>query len=79
MLDKTIAIMENQMNIPTLLTVKQLSQKHPAFPEGGLRKQIFYSDTNGMEETGALVRVGRRVLLNEEKFFDWITNIQKSK
>jgi len=31
---------------PNLLTVRQFSQKHPAFPEGGLRHTIFISKMN---------------------------------
>ena len=62
------------MNIPTLLTVRQFSQKHFAFPEGGLRHSIFYSEQNGMAEHGAIVRNGRRILLDEEKFFSWVMN-----
>ena len=61
------------MATPTILTVKQFSQKHGAFPEGGLRHLIFYSDINGLKASGALIRNGRRILINEEKFFDWIT------
>ncbi len=61
------------MSIPTLLTVKQFNQKHPAFPIGGLRYRIFYAKQNGLDNSGALVRNGRRVLIDEERFFDWVT------
>ena len=37
------------MNIPNLLTVRQLSQKHPVFPEGGIRHRIFHAKENGLE------------------------------
>lgn len=60
------------MTVPTLLTVKQFNQKHPAFPIGGLRHRIFYAKQNGLDGSGALVRNGRRVLINEERFFDWL-------
>ena len=60
------------MYIPTLLTVKQFNQKHPAFPIGGLRHHIFHEDQNGMKAAGVVVRNGRRILLNEERFFDWL-------
>lgn len=73
------------MVIPNLLPVREFSNKHPQFSEASLRYHIFRAkqrkDTtdgevkpNGMEECGALVRVGRRVLINEEKFFEWIMN-----
>ena len=60
------------MSIPSLLTVRQFTQKHPAFPEGGLRHRIFHADTNGLKESGAIVRNGRRVLIDEEKWFSWL-------
>lgn len=60
------------MKIPNLLTVRQFSQKHPAFPEGGLRHRIFNADNNGLTESGAIIRNGRKVLIDEEKFFDWL-------
>lgn len=60
------------MSIPTLLTVKQFSEKHQAFPEGSLRHLIFFSSENSLDRSGALVRNGRRILINEEKFFSWL-------
>ena len=62
------------MNIPNLLTVRQLSQKHPVFPEGGIRHRIFHAKENGLEGSGAIVRNGRRVLIDEERWFDWLTS-----
>ena len=60
------------MAIPTLSTIKQFSQRHPAFPEGGLRYRIFHSGTNGLSDSGAIIRNGRRVLIDEERFFEWL-------
>ena len=60
------------MAVATILTIRQFSLKHPAFPEGGLRGKVFNSRTNGMLSSGALVRDGRRVLINEEQFFNWL-------
>lgn len=65
------------MSVPNLLTVKQFNQKHPAFPVGGLRHKIFYARQNGLEKSGALVRNGRRVLIHEERFFDWLLGEKK--
>lgn len=53
-------------------TVKQFSAKYKAFPEGGLRFKIFHAKTNGLAEAGAIIRDGRKVLINEEKFFEWL-------
>ncbi len=64
----------------TILTVRQFSEKHPAFSEASLRNLIFNAyprssshgpvPGNGLEST--LVRIGRRVLIDEEAFFDWL-------
>lgn len=48
-------------------TVNQFSEKNPAFTPGALRALRFNCDTNGFNE--AFVKVGRRVLIDEEQFF----------
>jgi hypothetical protein len=50
-------------------TVRQFCQRHPAFTEGGLRHEIFNEDKNRLRESGAIVRNGRKVLINEAKYF----------
>jgi len=39
---------------------------------GGIRHRIFNEETNGLKKSGAILRNGRRVLINEEKFFSWL-------
>lgn len=63
-----------------LLTVRQFSEKHQAFSQGSLRFQIFNANPrktslgeipgNGLD--AALLRLGRKVLIDEAKFFEWI-------
>ena len=60
------------MTQPTLSTINQFADKQPAFTSASLRALIFNEATNGLAKAGAIVRVGRRVLINEEKFFSWI-------
>ena len=60
---------------PRLLTVRQFVERHPAFSSGGLRYLIFLAKTNGFDL--AVVRIGRRVLLDEAKVFQWIERQQK--
>lgn len=50
-----------------LLTIRQFSEKHPAFPQGGLRAIRFNAETNGFQP--AFLKVGRKVLIDEMKFF----------
>ena len=54
------------------LTVQQFTAKHKAFTIGGLRSLIFNEHTNGLAKSGAIVRIGRKVLIDESKFFGWV-------
>lgn len=54
------------------LTVNQLCENHKAFKTGGIRALIFNENTNGLAKSGAIVRIGRKVLIDEAKFFAWI-------
>ena len=70
-----------------LLTVRQLAERHPAFPQGSLRNLIFLAGNrktsqgiirgNGLEV--ALVRIGRKLLIDEARFFEWIDRQQEAK
>jgi len=64
------------MSLQNLLTVYQFVEKYPAFKIGGVRSLIFNEHKNGLAKSGAIVRVGRKVLLNEPKFFDWVQSQQ---
>jgi hypothetical protein len=68
---------ENQVPTLTLFTVAQFSERHSFITQGGLRFQIFNSKENGLDKSGALVRLGRRVLINERNYFYWIDAQQK--
>jgi hypothetical protein len=69
---------------PSLLTVRQFVAKHRAFTEPALRKLIFeaaprFQTVGGrrqpVPDNGlgiALLRVGRRVLIDEGLFFEWL-------
>jgi hypothetical protein len=63
-----------------LSTVRQFSEKNPAFSQGSLRNLIHlsterYSSKGKIPDNGfdtALVRIGRKVLIEDQKFFLWI-------
>jgi hypothetical protein len=67
---------------PVYLTVEQFSQRNPAFTPAALRNLIFKADErestkgriagNGLIQSGAIVRIGRKVLIVESRFFDWV-------
>lgn len=63
---------------PTFFTVGQFPKVEPAFTESSLRNAIFKAGPrmtsrgeipgNGLLEAGAIVRIGRKVLIHREKF-----------
>lgn len=65
-----------------VFTVGQFAKRNPAFTEAALRNLIFKADPrhstrgeipgNGLIEAGAVIRIGRKVLLDEERFFAWV-------
>lgn len=60
---------EQQAALYSYLTVSQFCEKHKAFRPGGVRAQIFNAESNGLKESGAIIRDGRKVLINEFKWF----------
>ena len=54
------------------LTVQQFCETYSAFKVGGVRCQIFNENTNGLRESGAVVRNGRKILIKPERYFAWI-------
>jgi hypothetical protein len=60
------------METPNLRTVSQFVEKHPAFTNGSLRSLIFNAEANGLINYGGIIRVGRKVFIDEAKFFDWV-------
>ncbi|MDP1664999.1 MAG: hypothetical protein Q8L79_07710 [Methylobacter sp.] len=63
---------EQQVALYCYLTVNQLCDKHKAFKIGGVRAQIFNEEKNGLKESGAILRNGRKILINEAKWFAWL-------
>ena len=53
-----------------LIPVNKWQEHHDWPPTGGLRHLIFHAHTNGFNKV--IRRVGRRVLIDEEAFFNWV-------
>lgn len=66
--------MEYKMNTPNnnLKTVRQFLESYPAFTNGCLRNLLFYEGLNGLKACGATKRLGRKILIDCEKFFAWL-------
>ncbi|MDR3477641.1 MAG: hypothetical protein P4M14_06390 [Gammaproteobacteria bacterium] len=50
-------------------------EKHHEWPRlGGLRNLIFNRHTNGFDLFGVVKKIGKRVLIDETAFFNWVAN-----
>jgi len=63
--------MQDATNNPQYLTVNQFCAKHRAFTPGGIRSMIFYIGEKA-EKDGVISRFGRRILINESAFLEWV-------
>jgi len=74
---------------PTYFTVAQFSERNPVFTEPAVRNLVFKADPrestlgtipgNGLIEAGAVLRVGRKILIHEQKFFAWVEAQQRGR
>ena len=55
---------------PNFMTVKQFCQQYPVFTQGGMRWLLFHRQQNGLDH--AVVKVGRKVLIDVDQFFLWL-------
>jgi hypothetical protein len=58
-----------------LYTFKQFVEEQNLFSEASIRNMIFKRNENGLEESGAIKRYGRKILIDKEKFYFWIKNL----
>ena len=66
----------------TLFTIEQFAAAEPAFSPLALRSLIFKAEPrysangivpgNGLKECGALVRIGRKVMIHRDRFLEWV-------
>jgi hypothetical protein len=69
---------------PIYKTVEQFSIDNPYFTPSAIRNLIFKADErhssngvikgNGLKEAGAIIRIGRKVLIDENQFYAWVQN-----
>ena len=81
---------ERKSSVRNIATVKQFCEKWPAWSPAAVRSLILHAyghkarngklyPPNGLGDSGALIRLGRRVLIDEEKWFAWIDSQQVNK
>lgn len=60
-----------------LIPLSKWNAYHDWPTQGGLRNMVFFSTTNGFDKV--MKRVGRRVLIDEKAFFEWVQGNPKTK
>jgi hypothetical protein len=66
----------------TLFTIEQFAAAESAFTPLALRSLIFKAEPrysangiipgNGLKECGAVVRIGRKVMIHRDRFLEWV-------
>ena len=64
-----------QVDSRCVLSVKGLCDKHPDFTLGMVRWWLFHRDENGLAR--AVRKVGRRLFIDEQDFFNWLDEHQE--
>lgn len=70
-----IKMIENNIHIPTLFTINGFCKKHSFLTPSALRNKIFYSTQNRMDEFKVVMKLGKRVYINENNFFNWLSAV----
>lgn len=55
-----------------LYTIKQFCEVNLWARPGGIRAQIFNQAENGLKEAGAIIKLGRKVLIDADRYLSWI-------
>ena len=68
--------------IPTpsrvLLTPRQLAAQQPGLTIGGIRWDLFNRDKNGLAQSGAVLNRGRNLLIDPERYLQWLSGADRA-
>jgi hypothetical protein len=70
MAEQTISVEKNHGPI----RIRKFVERHrdEGWTEPALRWIIFKAHENGLDDAGAILRVGKRVFVDEARFFGWL-------
>ena len=57
-----------------ITTVNKLAEKHDGLTEQSIRWAVFKAEENGLADSGAIFRKGRRIFIVEDRYLDWLSN-----
>jgi len=76
------AVASHPQSRQVFFTVPQFAEIQKAFTQSALRNLIFKAEArraskgtipgNGLIECGAVVRIGRKILIHEGRFLEWV-------
>lgn len=61
-----------------LLTPRQLAAQQPGLTIGGIRWDLFNRDKNGLAKSGAVLNRGRNLLIDPERYLQWLSGADKA-
>lgn len=65
--------MNDNLSLSDLTPIKAFAEQNPAIgSEASLRWQIFCAEQNGLADSGAIVRRGRRIFIVGPRYLAWM-------
>jgi hypothetical protein len=61
-----------QQKLDDLMTVAQLADSIAGITANSIRWDLFHRDSNGLSASGAIVRRGRRILIDRKQYMAWM-------
>lgn len=69
--------MEKNIKNTRYIPLAEWDQYHPWPTPGAFRQYRYKSGVNGMDKLGVIVKVGRKLLVDEQAFFRWVKTHKK--
>ena len=70
--------MKNEINqtrkpivVPIIMTIEQISETTPGLCPKSIRNFLTERKTNGLSSSCAVIKIGKRLWLDQEKFLAW--------
>ena len=71
--------MKNEINqqarkpivVPIIMTIEQIAKTTPGLCPRAIRNILIERNRNGLSSTGSVIKVGKKIWLDQEKFMAW--------
>lgn len=58
-----------------MLSIKDFCTQFPTFKYGQVRNLIYYENRNGLNDMQVILRIGKRIYIDVDRWFAWIEKI----